>query len=380
MTERIRSASPSITQSEIDLVNEAVRYGWQDKMSLYIDQFTEEFSTYVGLKHCLPTAHCTDAIHLAMIALGIGPGDEVIVPDLTWVASASPICYVGAKPVFADVDPISLCITAESIERCITANTKAVVVVDLLGNLPEWTEILTVCRNAGLFIIEDAAEGIGATYNGQRAGTFGDISLFSFNATKLIMSGQGGALCTNDTNLFQKAKLHSHHGIDKNLTGKYYWSTSLGYNYNWTNIQAALALSQLRRIDELISFKQHIFSLYKEQLSDIPGLEISSTYPNVVPTNWINVAFPDSSYGLDKQALVHIFANNHIDLRPIFYPLSSMPPFRKYLTDSNMSKVNKVSYARSYYGICLPNGNDLTPKHVDRVCSLLRTTLLGTPS
>ena len=139
---KITSAGPSITQAEIDLVTEAIQEGWGDKMTWYIDQFVSEFSEYVGVKYCLPTAHCTDAIHLAMLALDIGPGDEVIVPDLTWVASVSPVMYVGATPIFADVDPVSLCITAESIERNITPKTKAVVVVDLLGNMPEWKEIL----------------------------------------------------------------------------------------------------------------------------------------------------------------------------------------------------------------------------------------------
>ena len=204
---KITSAGPSITQAEIDLVTEAIQVGWQDKMRLYIDLFVEEFSEYIGIKHCLPTSHCTDAIHLAMLAMDIGPGDEVIVPDLTWVASVSPIIYVGATPVFADVDPVSLCITAESIEQCITSKTKAVVVVDLLGNMPEWREILDLCQKRGIRIIEDAAEGLGATYEDKQAGTFGEVSLFSFNATKLIMSGQGGALCTDDYSLYKKAKL-----------------------------------------------------------------------------------------------------------------------------------------------------------------------------
>ena len=201
---RITSAGPSITQAEIDLVTKAITDGWQDKMNWYIDQFVKEFSDYIGIKYCLPTAHCTDAIHLAMLALDIGPGDEVIVPDLTWVASVSPVCYVGAKPVFADVDKDSWCITAESINKCITPKTKAVVVVDLLGNMPEWDEIIELCKSKNIKIIEDAAEGIGATYKGRQAGNFGDISLFSFNATKLIMSGQGGAVCTNDPELYDE--------------------------------------------------------------------------------------------------------------------------------------------------------------------------------
>ena len=198
LNKRIRSAGPSITDAEIELVSVAIRDGWRENMSLYIDMFVDEFSAYTNQKYCLPTSHCTDAIHLAMLALDIGVGDEVIVPDLTWVASAAPIVYSGATPVFADIDPVSLCVSADTISEKITSKTKAVVVVDLLGNMPDWDDILDLCHNRKLRVIEDAAEGIGATYNKCLAGTFGEISLFSFNATKLIMSGQGGMFCTND--------------------------------------------------------------------------------------------------------------------------------------------------------------------------------------
>ena len=375
MFQKITSAGPSITQAEIDLVSEAIREGWQDKMSWYIDQFVEEFSEYIGVRYCLPTAHCTDAIHLAMLALGIGPGDEVIVPDLTWVASVSPICYVGARPVFADVDPITWCITPEAIEQCITPQTKAVVVVDLLGNLPEWPKIQDLCERKGIHIIEDAAEGLGATYKGQQAGTFGEVSLFSFNATKLIMSGQGGAFCTNDESLYRKAKLHSHHGIDKAVTGKYYWSNVLGYNYNWTNIQAALALAQLRRIDELIEYKRWLFEEYQKRLQDLPGLQLSDAKPNVNPTYWISVAVLDKCYGIDKEELGRRFDAEKIDLRPLFYPVSAMPPFQQYCTNTDMSLVNPVTYEKSKYGVCLPNGNNLSSSDVSRVCDLMKATL-----
>jgi perosamine synthetase len=371
----ITSAGPSITQAEIDLVTEAIRHGWQDKMSWYIDQFVSEFSHYTGVEFCLPTAHCTDAIHLAMLALDIGPGDEVIVPDLTWVASAAPILYVGATPVFADVDPVSWCITAESLEQRITAKTKAVIVVDLLGNMPEWKEILDLCQQRCIRIIEDAAEGIGATYEGKQAGTFGEVSLFSFNATKLIMSGQGGAFCTDDQELYKKAKLYSHHGIDKALTGKYYWSNVLGYNYNWTNIQAALALAQLRRIDELIAYKKWLFHEYEKGLRSIGGLQLSAAKSNVDPTYWISCAILDPQYGINKEELGKHFARHQIDMRPLFYPVSSMPPFQSYLEGKNMSKENPVAYQLSEYGVCLPNGNNLGEDEVEYVCSTFKAII-----
>jgi len=376
MTDRkISSAGPSITQAEIDLVSQAIRDGWGEKMNWYIDQFTGEFSSFVGVEHCLPTAHCTDALHLAMLALDIGPGDEVIVPDLTWVASAAPICYVGATPVFADVDPVNLCLSPDSLEKNITPKTKAVVVVDLLGNMPDWDRILEIARKYNLRVIEDAAEGIGATYKGKMAGLFGDVSVFSFNATKMIMSGQGGALCTNNSNLFAKAKLYSHHGIDKNLTGKYYWSNVIGHNYNWTNIQAALVLAQLRRIDQLINHKKWLFCKYQKGLEGIDGIQLSGAYPEVNPTYWISTAFVDSKYGFDKEDLEMRFKERGIDMRPLFYPLSAMPPFQPFVVGKNMNEVNPNTYRLSPYGICLPNGNNLIADDIEFVCESLKSIL-----
>ncbi len=374
---KITSASPSITEEDICLIVEAARVGWNDKMNYHSDMFVAEFSEVVGTKYCLPTAHCTDAIHLALLSLGIGPGDEVIVPDLTWVASASPITYTGAVPVFADVDPINWCLSAESIERCITQRTKAVIVVDLLGNMPDWDEILELCNRRGIVVIEDAAEGLGATYKGRSAGTFGLISLFSFNATKLIMAGQGGALCTNDVEIYNKAKLYSHHGIDKANTGRYYWSTKIGYNYNWTNLQAALALSQLRRIDELISYKRHLFKNYQMGLTGIPDITLSPTKQNVRSTYWITTAILSEKYGLTKEQVIEFFHANRIDLRPLFYPISSMPPFKRYISTDDMSVINPVAYRLSQYGVCFPNGNNLATLDISRVCATFKDCLNG---
>ena len=372
---RITSASPSITQAEIDLVSEAIRDGWHERMNFYIDQFVEEFSNFVGIDYCLPTAHGTDAIHLAMLALGIGPGDEVIVPDLTWVASVAPIMYVGATPVFVDVDPLSWCVTAESIERKISPRTKAVVVVDLLGNMPEWGEIRDLCLQRDLRIIEDAAEGLGARYEGNQAGTFGEISLFSFNATKLVMAGQGGALCTDNADLFQQAKLQSHHGIDKSDSNRYYWSTVLGFNYNWTNLQAALALAQLRRIEDLLAHKKWLFDEYQKRLGGFEGLQFNAVGPNVEPTYWISTVILDQQYGLEKEQVCLQCAEQQIDIRPLFYPVSSMPPFREYTSGRSMAEENPVTYHLSKYGVCLPNGNNLDLEDVEYICEVFTKIL-----
>lgn len=374
---RITSAGPSITEAEILLVTEAIREGWQDRRNWHIDQFVEEFSEYVGRRYCLPTAHCTDAIHLAMIALGIGPGDEVVIPELTWVASASPVLFVGATPVFADVDPVTWCMTAESLERRITSRTKAVVVVDVLGNMPDWDRILEVCRAHDLFVIEDAAEGLGATYRGQPAGSFGEVSLFSFNATKLVVAGQGGAFCTDDPELYERARRLSHHGIDLESTGRYYWSTELGYNYEWTNLQAALALAQLRRVDELIDYKKWLFSAYEVGLDALDGVQLNDSGPEVVPTYWITTAILDERYGLYKEDLCRRFAAYQIDMRPLFYPLSSMPTFERAVGGRAMKDENPVAYGLSDRGICLPNGNNLDADDVAYVTAAFLKILEG---
>ena len=243
--------------------------------------------------------------------------------------------------------------------------------------MPEWDEIIELCKSQKILIIEDAAEGLGATYKGTRAGNFGDISLFSFNATKLIMSGQGGSFCTNDENLYKKAKLLSHHGIDKEITGKYYWSNVLGYNYNWTNLQASLALAQLRRIKELIEYKKWLFNEYEKILGDIDGIQLSTSTSRVDPTYWISVAILDEKYSLKKEDVMSHFSKNNIDLRPIFYPLSSMPPFQDYLPNANMSKINPISYRLSKYGICLPNGNNLGAEDVKKVCNKFKEITIG---
>lgn len=371
----IPSAGPSITSLEIDYVTDAIKNGWGANMNGYLDKFTLKFSEYIDLPFCLPTSHCTDAIHLALIAAGIKEGDEVIVPDLTWVASAAPILYLNATPVFADVDPQTWCITPESIQKNITSKTKAVIAVDLLGNMPDMDSIIDLCNENEIILIEDAAEGIGASYKGKLAGQFGHISVFSLNATKLIMSGQGGILCTRDKKLFEKAKLASHHGIDQNIEGKYFWSYELGYQYKWTNIQAALALAQLERISELLEFKTNLYYRFKEELSSIPGLILNDGPDTIQQSYWITCAVHNQIGKLSKEFVMDEFNKADIGIRPMFYPISSMPPYRKF-AKKDISSINKVSYNVSMNGICLPSGNDLNlEEDVPRIASKLKNIL-----
>lgn len=370
----IPCAGPSITEEEIKLVNEAIKEGWYEKRNMHIDQFIKEFSRYTGIKYCLPVVNCTSALHLAMIALEIGPGDEVIVPDITWIASVAPIHYVGAIPIFADIDKDTWCLSPESFENLITLKTKAVVVVDLFGNMPNMDKILKIAKKHNIYVIEDAAEAMGAEYKGKKAGCFGDISAFSFNATKIIMAGQGGIVATNNKKFYDKCHLFVHHGMVP-YSKKTFWSTEIGFNYQWTNIQAALALAQLRRLDELLAYKKKVFNWYQEKLGHIEGIQLNIEPVDTKTTYWIVNATLSEHFKIKKELLMEELRKYGIDSRPFFYPASSMPAYSKYCVKRNYKKQNPVSYQISPYIISLPSALSLTKPDVDYVCDAFLSIL-----
>ena len=364
----IPPAGPSITQAEIDLVTEAVTNGWYESRNMHFDQFKLEFSQLVQRKYILPVTNCTSAIHLALLSIGIGPGDEVIVPDVTWVASVVPIVYTGATPVFCDIDKDNWCIDPKSFEQMITEKTKAVIVVDLYGNMPEMDTIVSIAKNNNIKVIEDAAEGFGAKYKNQPAGSFGDISVFSFNATKIAVAGQGGVFATDDKSYYERAKRLYHHGMAKYTDETTFWSLEVGYNYQWTNIQAALALAQIRRLDELVEQRRTLFSLYQNRLQNIDGIQLNNEAENIKNTYWVVSAIVDSSYGLKKEDFMKNFKENNIDSRPFFYPISSMPAYEQFVMGKDMSKINSISYILSPYGISFPSAAIITEAQIDFVC------------
>lgn len=361
----IRAASPSISALEKKYVLDALVNGWGKNMSKYIDLFSNYFRKYSGKKYVLTTQSCTSAIHLALHALNIKKGDEIIVPDLTWVASASPITYLGANPVFVDVDKETLCLSVESLKKKINKKTKALIAVDLMGNMPDWDKVIKICKKKKIKIIEDAAEALGAKYKNKYAGSFGDISVFSFNATKLVMSGQGGCLCTNDRNLYLKAKLLSHHGMDKIKQRKFYWSKEIGYQYNWSNIQAALAFAQMKRIKELLKKKKEIFVNYKYLLKKNKNFQINKKINYVKQSYWLSYLLYVGKRKMNKEKIVNLFNKYKIELRPMFYPVSSLPAFKRYVNKRKIRIENKNSYEISKKSFCLPSGNNI--KYTDQV-------------
>lgn len=364
---KIYSAKPSIEKTDILYALQAIKYGWNEKRSDFLKRLSVEFSSYVKVKYSLPLDHGTSAIHLGLIALGIKKGDEVIVPDFTWAASASPITYVGAKPVFCDVEKDSMCLSIEKLKKCLTSKTKAIIVVDLYGGSPEWSKIIKFCRKRKIKIIEDAAESLGAFYKNNPIGSFGDISIFSFQATKLLSSGMGGMLCTNNKKLYEKCLLYHHHGMS-GKTNKFYWSDVIGFNYQITNLQASIILSQLKRINKLLKKKKEIFLEYKKNLKDYNKINFANyNVKNVKHSFWMTIIFLKNNLGLNKDKFINISKKYNIEFRPVFYPLTSMPAFKKFKKSNN-----KNSYDLSEYGICLPSGNDMNKKKIIYVTKILK--------
>src|SRR5258706_2745172 len=367
--EKIPVAGPSITQKEIDYVTDAVTNAWYGDANLYHERFERAFADYLGLSHAVALPSCTSAIHLSLLALGVGPEDEVIVPDATWIASAAPISYVGATPVFADIDEQTWCLSAQSFEECVTAKTKAVIPVDLYGNMPDMDALLEVAARKNISVIEDGAEALGAEFKGKRAGSFGDIGVFSFHGSKTVTTGEGGMLVTDREDLFNRVQVLRDHG--RQPGDRMFWNTEVAYKYKMSSMQAALGLAQLERIDELIARKREQFEWYKQGLAGVNGITMNAELEETRNAYWMVTIVLDPKLGINKTILMERLGHRGIDTRPFFHPLSSIPAYE----DSEQAHIardrNKVVYALSPYAINLPSALNLTLEDIRRVCSAL---------
>jgi len=369
-SDRIPVAGPWITELERDFVADASMNDWYANAGQSVRLFEREFAEYTGVRHAAAVPHCTSALHLAMVALGVGAGDEVIVPESTWVATAAPIAYCGASPVFVDIEADTWCVSAASIERAITPRTKAIVTVDLYGSTPDMDAIAAVAQAAGLPIIEDAAQAIGTLWNGRRAGTLGDIATFSFHGTKTLTTGEGGMLVTDSDALFDTVSRMRDHGR-KAGDFKFFLTDDIGFKYRMSSLQAAFGRAQLQRVDELLAKKRQIFGWYEERLSGTPGLRLNPTPPGVHNTFWMVTVELDRSYGLSTRDLMGRFDDAHIDTRPFFAPLSSLQAFSAESSVRGASERNPIAYDIYDRAINLPSALMLDEHHVDRVCETL---------
>ncbi len=358
-------AGPSITDLEVAYIAEAARTGWHQDYLKYINLFEEKFGAHAGRKHALATSSGTGALHLAYAALGVGEGDEVIVPNITWIASIDPALHMGAVPVFADIEPDTWCLDPNDIERRITPRTKVILAVHLYGHMADMDAILRIAEKHGLKVLEDAAQAVGAVYHGRPAGSFGDVSAVSFTGTKTMVTGEGGMLLTNDAALYRRAAHLNDHCQDPE---KRFWNEGLGYKYKMSNIEAACGLAQLERLGELIAKKRQIFSWYNDRLGAVPQLQLNSERAGTTNAYWMTTVIVDRGCGMEKAELMSRLAERGIQTRPFFYPLSELPPLK---SDAD----TPVSTGLSPRAINLPSAHDLTEDDMDYVCSALLNIL-----
>lgn len=369
-SKRVFVAGPSITTKEIDYVTQAIRTAWYDQANVFHDRFEKAFAEYLGLRHAVALPSCTSALHLALLALGIGPGDEVIVPEITWIATAAPVRYVGATPVFADVDPQTWCLAPDSFKTAITKRTKAVIPVDLYGNMPEMSAIRDIARRHRLAIIEDAAEAIGSEYFDQKAGSLGDVGVFSFHGSKTLTTGEGGMLVTDRSELHERVLFLRDHGRDPQ--GRAFWNTAVGYKYKMSSMQAALGLAQLERVGTLVRRKRQIFHWYQKELRNVPHVTLNCENSHVRNSYWMVTVLVDRSLQLEKEEIIRLLREKGIDCRPIFYPLSSLPAFETESAGKQYDRRNPVSYRLSPFGVNLPSSLEITKREVQKVCATFK--------
>jgi perosamine synthetase len=302
-------------------VNECLDSTWISSKGKFINQFEEAFSKFIGIKHAASVSNGTVALHVALVALGIGPGDEVIVPTLTYIAAVNAIAYTGAIPVFVDSLPDTWQMDPEDVERKITSRTRAVMAVHLYGHSCNMEALKKICNQQRLFLIEDCAEAIGSLYKGQHVGTFGDISTFSFFGNKTITTGEGGMVTTNDETLHDRAVHFKGQGLAKH---RQYWHDVIGYNYRMTNICAALGLAQLEQVNKFISRKIEIANIYKGAFAKSP-VSFHHEHTDVKHSYWMcSLLTPEAS---QRDLLRDHLAALGIETRPLFYPVHTMPMY-----------------------------------------------------
>jgi len=362
---RIYYAKPSITAKEVEYATDAARNGWGPACYEYITRFEQAFKSHLGAKYAVATSSGTGALHLGMAALGIGPGDEVIMADTNWIATAAPVVHLGARPVFVDILPNTWCIDPDLAEAAITPRTKAIVAVHLYGNLCDMDKLLDVSQRRRVPIIEDAAEAIGSVYHNKRAGSMGIFGGFSFHGTKTMTTGEGGMFVTNDDSLYQTVLMLANHGRRPGQI-KQFWAEAVGYKYKISNIQAAIGCAQMERVEELIARKREILEYYRKQLEVLPGVKVNPEYPDTINGAWMSTAVFDQDTGVTREELQKRFAALNIDARVFFWPLSSLPMFEP-------RECNRYSYDIPKRAINLPCYHDLSPEQLDIICGVIKS-------
>jgi perosamine synthetase len=369
MKPRIHYTKPSITELEVGYATDAARNGWGERCYDYLYRFETTFKVHLGVKHAIATSSCTGALHMGMAALGVGPGDEVILADTNWIASAAPIVHLGATPVFVDILTDSWCADPQLVEAAITPRTKAIVAVHLYGNLCDIDRLLDIGQRHGIPVIEDAAEAIGSVWRGKRAGSLAAFGSFSFHGTKTLTTGEGGMFVTNDDALYETVLTLSNHGRARGQT-KQFWPDMVGHKYKMSNVQAAIGCGQTERITELIERKRAILRRYRELLEGCAGISMNPESAGTINGAWMPTLVFAPETGVTRERLQAAFAADNIDARVFFHPLSSLPMFGSQPGAKHAANIAQRA-------INLPSYHDMTDDEQQRVTALVRDVLRG---
>lgn len=354
-------AEPLLGDKELAYVTDCVKTGWVSSLGKYVRDFEDQFAAYCGVKYGVATFNGTVALHLLAATLGLGPGDEVIMPSLTFVATANAVRYTGARPVFIDSEVQTWNIDPDSVAAAITPRTRAIIAVHLYGHPAQMAPLRRIADQYGLVLLEDAAEAHGAYYQGQRVGSLSDAAIFSFYGNKIITTGEGGIIVTNNKSWADRAFFLENQG---RYADNPYWHPELAYNYRMTNIQAAIGLAQLERIDELLAIRRRNAAHYKARLEGIPGLSLPPQMDWAENVFWMYSVIVHDDFGLHRDELRARLRLAGIDSRPFFYPVHTLPMY-------NTGQSLPVAEDLGRRGLNLPSGATLTPNQIDYICDVL---------
>lgn len=354
-------AEPCLGDEELKNVVDAVKSGWISSKGKFIEEFERGFARYCGVKYGVASSNGTVALHLALKVLGIGKDDEVIVPDLTFIATANAVTYCNARPVFVDSHPEYWCIDPEKVEEKITHKTKAIIPVHLYGHPCDMGAIMDITEDHDLYVIEDAAEAHGAEYKGRKVGSFGDVSCFSFYGNKIITTGEGGMCLTDNEELRENMRALRDHAMSSN---KRYWHDVIGFNYRMTNMQAAIGVAQLTKINQFIEKKIQIAGWYKEGLEDLANQGLITLHPEMSWAKcvyWMYSIVIEDKMGIDRDELIRLLEKKGIDTRPFFYPVHVLPPYKTDEYTLNIARTLSLN------GLNLPSSPTLEKNEIEYI-------------
>jgi perosamine synthetase len=365
---RIPLAQPDLSERETEYVTRAIATSWISSTGEFLERFEQEFAALCDVRHAMAVANGTAALHLALLALGIGPGDEVIVPSLTYVAAVNAVTYVGARPVFIDVDPVTWCLDTRAVEAAVTEHSRAIMAVHMYGQPADMEALTAIAHTHSLLVVEDAAEAPLATYHGRPTGSLGHIGTFSFYGNKIFTSGEGGAVVVDDDELAARVRLFRGQGMD--LQRRYFFPV-VGYNYRLTNIAAALLCAQLERRSEIMACRSRIYERYTANLRDVRGIELQAELDDRTRALWLYSIVVNDSFGRSRDELAVHLRDRGIETRPFFIPIHTLPPYAPQAGELDMPITSRLARC----GINLPTFSRMTDAQVDEVCDGIRSAL-----